>query len=99
MSIATPQGVRTLFLPLVACIALLTSCSPQDKEQARRDTRKAEQKIREGARSAGREIKKDLRVADNQLQDSLEKGRAAAQHAGRKLRKELSDDDADRSRP
>ena len=84
---------------IIAAITLaFAGCSPQEKEQARQDARKAEQKIRDGAKVAGREIKKDLHAADEQLKDSMEKGKAAAQRAAKELRKEINESDTDKKR-
>jgi len=95
--------MRTVFIPValtpvVAVALMLGGCSREDQAQARQDTRKAEQKIREGAKVAGREIKKDLHAADEQLKASMEKGKEAAQHAGKELRKELNTDGADKQK-
>lgn len=87
------------FLLTVSALALLTACSPQDKEKAHRDAQKTSQELRTGLNHAGQEIKKDLRAADRQLHDSMEKGRATAQHAAKELRKEINDGDPDRKAP
>jgi major membrane immunogen (membrane-anchored lipoprotein) len=87
-----------MLTPIVAAALMLAGCSREDQAQARQDTHKAEQKIREGAKEAGREIKQDLHKADVQLKASMEKGKVAAQHAGKELRKELSSDDADKQK-
>jgi hypothetical protein len=90
--------MRTVILPILAAALILGGCSREDQAQARQDTHKAEQKIREGAKEAGSEIKKDLHKADEQLKISMEKGKEAAQHAGKELRKELNSDEPDRQK-
>ena len=90
--------MRIPILVPIAALLSLAACSPQDQQQAREDTHKAEAKIREGAQDAGREIKKDLKVADQQLKESMEKGKEAARHAATEVRKELNARDSDTER-
>lgn len=89
--------MRTLLLISVP-VLLLCSCSPQDKEKAHEDASKTTQEVRKDLKVAGSEIKKDLHAADEQLKDSMEKGRTAARHAAKELRKDLTTDEPETKR-